>query len=431
LKLLPTRRFLALFGAAALLFLLGPFPALVVDAVLLALLLADATRVPRPEQLLVTRRSPRRMPLGGSAEVNITIRNESRRPARLALTEDVAAPLVRVGAEVLTVEVPERGEVTLGYQIRAERRGEVLLGDTHLRLLGPLGLARVVRRQRRSDPVLIQPGVAEVRRLRMLAHHHRLRDAGVRNVRLRGEAGAFESLREYVPGDDPRTVDWKATARSPAVMVRQYEAERSQSVLIAVDAGRLMTERLGDRERMDHALSAALLLADVAGHSGDRVGVLIFSDRIHQYLPPARVSLAALSETFSRAEARLVESNYPAAFGYVARQLRRRSLLVLFTDVIDRGASSALMLHLSRAARRHLPLAVALRNPALEATATAPARGEDDVFRRAAAEELMQARAAALARMRGAGVLVADVHPGESAPAVVNRYLEVKARALL
>jgi uncharacterized protein (DUF58 family) len=430
-KLLPSRRFFALFAAASLLFLLGPLPALAADALLLAALLVDALLVPPRGQLLVTRRAPRRMSLGGSAEVTILIRNLSQRPVRLALTDDVPPALVREGAEVLGADVPPRGETTLRYGIRAERRGEVRLGDTHLRLLGPLGLARLSRRQRQSEPVLIQPGIVEVRRLRLLALHQRLRDAGVRNVRLRGEAGAFESLREYVAGDDPRTVDWKATARSRAVMVRQYEAERSQSVLIALDAGRLMTERLGLRERMDHALSAALLLADVAGHSGDRVGVLVFSDRIHQYLPPARVSLSSLSGAFARVEARLVEPNYPAAFGYLSRQLRRRSLLVLFTDVIDRGASSALMLHLTRAVQRHLPLVVALRNPALEAAASSPAPGEDDVFRRAAAEELLQARAAALASMRSAGVLVADVHPDESAPAVVNRYLEVKGRALL
>jgi uncharacterized protein (DUF58 family) len=273
--------------------------------------------------------------------------------------------------------------------------------------------------------------MSEVRRLRLLGLRHRLRDAGVRNVRLRGEMGAFESLREYVPGDDPRTVDWKATARSASVMVRQFEAERSQQVLLAIDAGRLMTERVGERERMDHALSAALVLADVASLSGDRVGLLVFSERVHYYLPPARLPLARISEVLSRVEPRMVESNYPAAFTYMARQLRRRSLIVLFTDVIDAGASSALLAHLTRAAHRHLALVLALRNTALEADASVAVQDEAGAFRRAAEEELLQARAAALATIRRVGVLVADVRPQDAAPTAVTRYLEVKARRLL
>lgn len=428
---LPTRRFLALVAGAAALHLAGLLPALVVDALLLGAFLLDLALTPRPGELLVERSLPARVPLGATLEATLTLRNLSDRPLRVQLTDDLLPPLARIGEETLSAEIPARGEARLHYQARAERRGEATIGAIHLRLLGPLGLAWTRRRERREERVLVQPGMAEVRRLRLLGLRHRLRDAGVRNVRLRGEMGAFESLREYVPGDDPRTVDWKATARSSTVMVRQFEAERSQQVLLAIDAGRLMTERVGERERMDHALSAALVLADVASLSGDRVGVMVFSDRVHYYLPPARLSLSRISEVLSRVEPRLVESDYPGAFAYLARQLRRRSLVVLFTDVIDAGASSALLAHVTRAAHRHLPLVLAMRNTALEADATVPVESEGGAFRRAAEEELLQARAAALAVIKRAGVLVADVRPQDAAPAAVTRYLEVKARRLL
>lgn len=431
MKLLPTRRFLALLAGAAILFLLDPFIALTADALLIGVLLLDAALTPRDSQIILDRAVPDRMPLGETGRVELTIWNRSNRPIHLLLTDDVLPPLARAGDDVLEADVPPLGEVRREYDVRATRRGESVIGDTHLRLLGPLGLAWTARRQRWQHTVLVQPGLAEVRRLRLLGLRHRLRDAGVRNIRFRGEAGAFESLREYVPGDDPRTVDWKATARTTQLMVRQYEAERSQSVVVAIDAGRLMAERLGERDRLDYALSAALLLADVADNSGDRVGVLVFSDRIHHYLPPTRVSLARLAETLARVEPRLVESNYPAAFTHLGRELRRRSLLVVLTDVIDTGASSALVHHLARSAHRHLPLVVALRNPLLEATSSREVVDETDAYRRAAAEELLQARAAALATMNRAGVLVADARPEDAAPAVVNRYLEVKARSLL
>ncbi|HET8655438.1 MAG TPA: DUF58 domain-containing protein [Longimicrobiaceae bacterium] len=431
MPLLPTRRFFALFAGAALLFVLGPAPALAVDALLVAALLLDAALVPRRSELEVERTAPARVALGGSAPVTVTLRNHAARASAVLYTDDVPPPLEREGPETLEAAVGAGREATLEYAVRAAARGTATVGDAYLRLAGPLGLARVQRRVALADRVQVQPGVLEVRRFRLLGLRDRRREAGLRNLRMRGESGSFESLREYVPGDDPRTIDWKATARRSAVMVRRYEAERNQSVLLAIDAGRLMTERLGERERIDYALSAALLLADVAAHQGDRVGVMVFSDRVEQYLPPSRLPLACLSELLAGVEPRLVESNYPLAFGYLARQLRRRSLLVLFTDVIDAGVSSALLAHLARTAHRHLPLAVALRNPAIEAAAGAPVHEEPDAFRRAAAEELLHARAAALAAMQRAGVLVADARPQDAAPALVNRYLQVKERGTL
>src|SRR5690606_21399876 len=155
--------------------------------------------------------------------------------------------------------------------------------------------------------------------------------------------------------------------------------------------------------RLDSALSAALLLAEVAAQHGDRVGLLVFSDRVDLFLPPSRAPLRHLAEPLADVQARLVEPDYPGAFAFLSRQLRRRSLVVLFTDVIDAQASAALLAHAGAATRRHLPLAVAIRNPALERVASAPAPDEAAVYRRAAAEELLQLRALALAIMRRAG----------------------------
>jgi uncharacterized protein (DUF58 family) len=430
-NVLPTQRFLALLAGASLLFLVGPAVGVAADAALLILLAADALRVPPPDQLRVTRDAPERIPLGEQAEVRLRVANLSPRPLHLQLVDDIFPPLERVGGRVLATTLEPASETVVSYTVRADRRGAAELNHLHLRLLGALGLAWRRRRVEIQHRVLVHPSTRELSAMRLLGLRHRLKDVGVRRIRYRGEAGAFESLREYAPGDDPRTVDWKATARSTAVMVRQFEAERSQTVMVAIDAGRLMMERMDDRERLDHALSAALLLADVAGQTGDRVGVTIFSDRIHREIPPSRVSLSRLSQALAEVEPRMVESNYPAAFARIARQLRRRALLVLFSDVVDPGTSAALVGQLANSARRHLPIAVTLRSPALERSAAAPVADESDAFRRAAAEELLQARATALHTMRRAGVLVVDVLPAQAAPGVINRYLEVKARGRL
>jgi uncharacterized protein (DUF58 family) len=428
---LPSRRLLLLLVLAAPLFVVSTWAALAANAVLIVAAILDAAWTPRSGQIRAERRVPRRVSLGAETEVVLTVESSVPRALRLQVTDDASPALPRVGQDVWEVKLPVRGLERIRYRVRGEERGEAVLGDIHLRALGPLGLVWRQWRERRSDPVQVQPGILEVRRHRLLTQRHRLRDAGLRSVRERGEGTSFESLRDYIRGDDPRRIDWKATARRATTTVRQFEAERSQNVLLAIDAGRLMTERIGGRERLDHALSASLLLADVAALQGDRVGLFVFADRVQQFLPPSRAALSRLSDAFARVEGRLVEPDYPGAFSYLARALRRRSLLVLFTDVIDARASSALLAHLNAATRRHLPLVVTLRNTALDETAERPVRDERDVFRRAAAEELLQARAQALAGMQRAGILVADTRPQDATPAAVNRYLEVKRRGLL
>jgi uncharacterized protein (DUF58 family) len=192
-----------------------------------------------------------------------------------------------------------------------------------------------------------------------------------------------------------------------------------------------MLESLGDRERLDHALSSALLLADVAIAHGDRVGLLVFADTVQQFLPPRRQTLAGIADALASVRGRMAESNYPLAFSHLSRSVRRRSLVALFTDVIDQSASAALLAEITRSSERHLVLAVALRNPELAARADRPATTELAAYRRAAAEEMLRAREAALARLRRRGTLISDSEPAQVVTDVLNRYLDVKYRGLL
>lgn len=427
---LPSRRFLYLLASASALFLVSAPAALAIDLLLLLAFVADALWAP-VASLVVERRAPMRISLGATARDTLLLENRGKLATRVRITDDLPEILVREGADVREVALPPGRDERIEYSVRADRRGDAEYGDVHVRVLGPLGLAWRQKRLYRADPLRVLPGVLEVRRYRLLGLHNRLREAGFRAVRQRGEGGSFESLREYVRGDDPRIIDWKATAHRSKLIVRQYEAERRQNVVMLVDAGRLMTEKVGDRERIDYALTAALLLADVASVHGDLVGLLVFADRVQQYIPPSRSSISTLAEALGAVHARIAEPNYPAAFTYLAKQLRRRSLLVAFTDIIDAQASSALVAHLGKAASRHLPIVVAIRNPDLEASAQLAARTPAEVYRRAAAEELLQARAAALTSMQRSGVLVADSRPTDAVPDVVNRYLDVKRRGLL
>ncbi len=152
---------------------------------------------------------------------------------------------------------------------------------------------------------------------------------------------------------------------------------------------------------------------------------------MRSFLPPSTPRLSRIAELLAGVEPRFVEPNYPFAFTYLARHLRRRSLIVVFTDIIDRDASSALLSQLARSAASHVPLIVALRNPGLETAAAAPVACDADAYRRAAAEEMLRARAVAMGAMKRAGVLAVDAEPGQAIPETLSRYLEVKRRGLL
>jgi uncharacterized protein (DUF58 family) len=428
--LLPSRRLAALLALAAVAFLVDPLFALLLDAGLIGAAVADAVTLYRRPLPVIDRSIPERIPLDGIVDVRVEVRNRATRPLRMQWTDDLPQSIERIGAETFDEDLPPTALTVRTYAVRGSERGNTALGDIHVRLLGPLGLVwRQVRLPRRND-VVVQPGLLDLRRHRVLALHDRS-VPGVRTVRERAEGREFERLREYVRGDDTRRIDWKATARRGALIVREYEAERSQNVVLAIDAGRLMTERIAGRERLDHALSAALVLADAAASRSDAVGALLFADYVQAFLPPARNPLARVAATLSQVDARMVEPDYPAAFHYLGRKLRRRSLIVLFTDVVDAAVSATLLAHVATAARRHLPLLVALRNTELEDAATAPVNSEADAFRRAAAEELLRERAIALAAIRRQGVLVADVRPANAVPETLARYLEVKRRGLL
>lgn len=433
--LIPTRRLALVAALAAPAWLLSGSDAGVAVAVLASLAVlgaagADVLLAPRRGALSLERRLPETVGLGDAAEAAYELRSAWPRALRVGVHELAPRGLAFTSPPPAASLAPF-GAATVALALEGRERGRVEMGPVAVRVRGTLGLVDRLLRFPAAGAVTVAPSVAGVRRYRLLAVQHRLRDAGVRQLRRRGEGTSFASLREYVRGDEPRHIDWKATARRGRPMVREFTVEQGQTVLVAIDAGRLMTQLAGDRSRFEHALQAALVLADVAVHSGDRVGLLLFDDEVRAWVPPARgrPALEQLRAALVSPRATMTEPDYAAAFRTLATRHRKRALLVLFTDAVDVRASQALIAHTARSAARHLPLVVALRNDALVDAARPPAgASRERLYESAAAEELLHAREEALQRMRGAGASVVDVSPRVLAAAVVNRYLELKGR---
>ncbi len=438
---LPTPRAAALVAASAVLVAGGAFhPAVAGVGLLLASAVVVAAVVewlalPVPQALTAARLGEPALPLGADVdmEVEFRLRGDARGgPWTLRMVDDLHDRIARVeepGPATLDGRTPLR----LATRVHPRSRGRFALGPVHARLAGRLGLAE---RQIRFSPALtvrVVPGLAEKAQAARILRRAARAAAGQRRTRWRGQGTSFESLREYVQGDDPRHVDWKSSARHDKLITRLYEVERSQSIVFMIDAGRWMTADVGELTRFDRFLNAALLLAQVASRRDDRVGAMVFDSEVRAFVPPSkgRACVAGILDAVLDIQPRMVESDYRRAFAHLARRHRKRSLIVVFTDVLSRNQSRELIDECVRSTRRHLPLVVTLRDAGLDALVGRVPENAAAAYEQAAAEDLLLEREQALAGMRAAGVHVVDVPPSHLAPAVVDRYLELKARLLL
>jgi uncharacterized protein (DUF58 family) len=436
---LPTRRLAVAVALLAPLWLASWWPAglmlaALATVALVVLAAVDVALLPDVRDLDVEREAPPTLGVGDAAGGRYLVRSHWSRPLAVRMFDALPLAHVAVRGAQRSLVLPPRGSGELSFTLDGRTRGDAPLGDVVLRVCTPIGLVAHALRYHLDDRIVVAPSLAGVRRFRWLAVHQRLAAAGVRDARRRDEGRAFARLRDYVPGDDPRHIDWKATARRGHTITREFTIEQSQTVYVLVDAGRSMTQLAGEFSRFEYALSAALVLADVAASAGDRVGAMVFDDHVRALVPAQRgaAALQAMRAALVPVQPSLAEPDYATAFRVLAQRQRKRSLIVLITDVLEPRAARALLAHLTRGVSRHLAVVVALRNEALLAAAALPAKGSaDDVYESAAAAELLAERAMALQRMRDAGVVVLDVAPDAMAAAVVSQYLELKARGVL
>jgi uncharacterized protein (DUF58 family) len=312
-------------------------------------------------------------------------------------------------------------------------RGLRVFGRTVVRAEGPWGLGWRQSALGAPSPVRVDPDLSAVRSFEALARRGQLAEMGVRSLRRPGEGTEFERVRDAVPDDPLRTVNWRATARTGRLMTTELIPERAQPVIICLDHGRLMGVGAGELTKLDHAINAALLLVHVALRTGDRAGLLAFDDRVTVALAPrpGRSQLRSVLDAIQPLQAGLIEADYDEAFAYLARWQRRRALLAIFTDVLDADQGAALLRQCARLRRRHLPLVITVRDPALDDAARARPESAEDAYARAVAGGLLADREASLQVLRRSGVDTLDADARTLSPRLVNRYLELKRRARL
>jgi uncharacterized protein (DUF58 family) len=427
-------------GLAAALFPLALLPALVhprllglwlvAAAAVLAATGLDALLALPPRRLGVDVETPESLAVGepGAAVVTLRAAREVRGVELLVdLHRDLAPQPPRTVD--LVAGTPARVEVPLV----ARRRGTPTVDEAWLRWTGPLGLARRRLRVPLARPVAVVPNLRPVRAAALRFFGSREITSGVQVERFVGDGSEFDALVEYVPGLDPRAISWKASARHRRLLCQEFRAERNHQVVLALDTGHLMAEPLGPVPRLDHAVTSALLLAYVSLRLGDRVGLYGFDRAARAWAEPqggvgAFARLKALS---AQLDYSTDETNFTLGLTELSTRLRRRSLVVVFTEFVDTVTAELMVENLGRLARRQLVLFVALRDPALDAAALARPRRLGDVYRSVVASDFVRERERVLARLRRLGVLCVDAAPGELSARLLNRYLDVKRRELI
>ncbi|MBX3314175.1 MAG: DUF58 domain-containing protein [Actinobacteria bacterium] len=412
----PTGRTVALAALAAATAVVWPvaLAAALLAAVLVAFVV-DATRVASPPEVEV--RWPAELVRGVPAAFEVDV---VARPGTSVRTRQPQTAELRVE--------PTEAAGSLAGTVVALTRGTHHPGGPVTRSTGPLGLAAWVHRHPDPPPTTAHTDLPGGRRIALAVRAGTFRDPGMRRGPL-GLGTDFESIREYTPDDDIRRVNWLAGERTGHPMVNTYREDTERDLWCLVDAGRLLASPVGDRTRLDVALDALTAVAAVAEVAGDRIGSVVFDDRVRRVVRPRKADAAALCRSLDDVVPAIVDSDYDAAFQQVATA--KRALVMVFTDVLDGAAATPLLAALPVLVRRHVVAVAGIVDPDLVAAATNVPRNADDLLRAGVAGDLLDERADVVRRLRAAGAVVVDQSAERLPGACVATYLRLKATARL
>ncbi|ATW25372.1 DUF58 domain-containing protein [Candidatus Formimonas warabiya] len=420
--------FILIFGSEAWF-----FPAWIIyGGAVTGLFLLDRRMMASPKQILVEREYPDRFPIGQETWITLLFENHSSHQLKIKIKDDFPLELTGERKPVPAVLFPRRStQVT--YSLMPYKRGKFSFGRVNIRYSSPLGLFyRQAHYSPANEKVKVYPSL-----LSGEEHLLKIKNGSWQKEQLRQRhlltGTEFYGIREYETGDEFRKINWHATARMGRFMTNEFREDRSQPVYFLFDAGRMMTETMGRLSKLDYAVNAGAVLAYVALQRGEQVGMVGFSDRMLCFVRAQKgeKQFQVLLDGMYQLQAELVEANYRELWKQFLLGQKKRSLICLFTDLVDPEVSRELVQNLSRLARKHLVLCLSLRDQGLGEKARVFPAEPRDVYEKAVAVELMGAREKAVAALRAVGVVVVDETPEKLTAAAVNKYLDLKGQMRL
>ena len=403
------------------------------DVAILAIWIWDLRRLPRPAQLDVHRVWATPPQLGVEAKVTIELQNSASLPVTVQVFDDAPASF-RPGTTELEITAPINKKTgTAQYTVRPGERGDARFGGIYLRYQSAMRVAERWAVAPLDQTVRVYPNLDESKQDTIYLIRSRQIAMEKRHQQQRGQGREFESLREYREGDEWRDICWSATARRGKLISKSYRIERSQTVWLVLDAGRLLRTRVLGLSKLDYAAGAALSLAQVALYSGDRVAMLAYGRRVQQRLPAGRGAghVRALLEGLAQIKGEELEADHQRAAEALLTYQKRRSLVVWLTDLSETATTPEVIESASRLAHRHLVLFTVIGQPELRELLRERPETPRQMFHHVAAQEIVQRRDVLLRTLRQQGALTLEVDPAHLSSAIVNQYLSAKERSLI
>ncbi len=399
----------------------------VLTAVLFTLTIVEAIVLWLRKGISAARTCPERFSNGDDNEVDIHVQSMYPFSVRLTIVDEI--PFIFQRRDVaFSLKVAPRGGATLTYKLRPVERG--VYGFGLVRIFASTVLCLVQRRYSCATPVDIKvyPSYRQLRQYELLAISNRLRDMGVKRIRRAGNNTEFEQIKDYVAGDDMRTVNWKASARRHQLMVNVYQAERSQQIVNLIDKGRVMQRSFRGMTLLDYAINASLVLSYVAIHRQDKAGVISFNERMDTLVSPSNrpAQMERIMENLYATTTEFAETDYSALVEAMELRLAKRSLLVLYTNFNDVQSLDRQLPYLLQLARRHRLLVVYFENNDLHSLVETKPRDVEEHYVHVVAQQMEAEQQLIAGKLNRLGILALRTTPDHLSVDVINKYLEIR-----
>jgi uncharacterized protein (DUF58 family) len=437
-RIVPSRIFVASFIvpmalSLVLIFTRAILPLVVLcDVALLLVGLVDLLTLPKQNTFSASRQCLKIASLGKTHTVELDIDNLSNRNHDVVIRDDVPHEF-SAKPDQFTISLRAQSRSSFKYEITPQRRGAYEMGTVYIRSHSLWKLWQRDFKLPVESRFHVYPDMKQLSEYAILSRTNRLSLMGVRRTRRVGQDHDFERLRDYTPDDNYKLIDWRSTARRNKLTVKDYQTSQSQRIIFLVDCGRMMTNEYDDRNLLDYSFNAMLMLSFVALRQGDSVGLICFSDQVHTYVPP-RGGMSQMNHLLHASFDRfptLVESRYDQAFLYLDSYCKKRSMVVLMTNILDEVNAFQVQQYLGNLVGKHLPLGVLLRDHSVFNLAETVNPKEHQIYDAAAASEILNWRHQVIDDLQRQGVLAIDAFPENMTAPLVNRYLEIKARHML
>jgi uncharacterized protein (DUF58 family) len=434
-----SNRFYAFVAASVMLFVcrfflawLGFIPFLFVLMILVALIADYVLLFNRQDGIYAKRTMAERFSNGDENDVRIDFENRYSFPTFLEVIDEVPNQFQRRDV-LFRLSLKPKEQQYIQYSLRPVKRGEYNFGKARVFVHTTLGLLKRRYTLGKDVDVPVYPSYLQLRKYQLMAISNRLNEYGMKKIRRFGHSMEFEQIKEYVQGDDYRTLNWQATARKGQLMVNTYSDEKSQQVYCAIDKSRVMKMPFNELSLLDYAINASLVLSNVALSKQDKAGLITFSENIGSFLKADKKALQMQSvlETLYNQKTRYLESDYEKLYTLLKTKVTQRSLVVLFTNFESIGSMHRQLPYLRKIASQHLLVVVFFENTELDEVVQAPAETVEKIYTKTIAEQFVMEKKLIVKELNRYGIISVLTKPKDLTVNTLNKYLEIKARNLI